>query len=96
MRRRVREEAGWNVVELRTGHDPMVSEPEELTAILLAVEVCSETVGVLCQRATRGRGGSPATLQALRVRDCCRIAIPVQVEVRGSRRDDKRIAACVG
>lgn len=35
MRQRVRSESGWNVVEMRTGHDPMVSRPEELAKILL-------------------------------------------------------------
>jgi pimeloyl-ACP methyl ester carboxylesterase len=36
-RRQVREQPGWEVVELATGHDPMVSAPEELARILLAV-----------------------------------------------------------
>lgn len=35
MRQRVRSEPGWNVVEMATGHDPMVSEPEALAAVLL-------------------------------------------------------------
>lgn len=35
MRQRVRSEPGWKVVEMRTGHDPMVSRPEELAKILL-------------------------------------------------------------
>ena len=35
MRQRVRSEPGWNVVELATGHDPMVSAPAALTDILL-------------------------------------------------------------
>lgn len=34
-RRRVREAPGWQVVELPTGHDPMVSAPEALLAALL-------------------------------------------------------------
>lgn len=34
-RRRVRSEPGWDVVEIATGHDPMVSAPAELAAILL-------------------------------------------------------------
>lgn len=34
-RRRVRSEPGWEVVEMKTGHDPMVSRPEELAEILL-------------------------------------------------------------
>ncbi len=36
MRRRVRSEPGWRVVEMATGHDPMVSHPAELTAVLVA------------------------------------------------------------
>lgn len=36
MRRRVRTMPGWRVVELATGHDPMVSEPEKLTEVLLS------------------------------------------------------------
>ncbi len=39
MRQRVRAEPGWRVVELATGHDAMVSAPNELTAALLA---CAE------------------------------------------------------
>ena len=35
-RRRVREQPGWNVVELATGHCPMVSDPQGLVAHLLA------------------------------------------------------------
>ncbi len=35
MRRQVREEPGWRVVELETGHDAMVIAPEALTALLL-------------------------------------------------------------
>jgi pimeloyl-ACP methyl ester carboxylesterase len=34
-RRRVREEPGWNVMTLATGHDPMVSEPRALAQVLL-------------------------------------------------------------
>lgn len=37
MRRRVRAAPGWRVVEIATGHDPMVSAPDELLAALLAV-----------------------------------------------------------
>lgn len=37
MRRRVRAAPGWQVVEIATGHDPMVSAPDELLAALLAV-----------------------------------------------------------
>jgi len=36
-RRRVREEAGWRVVTLATGHDAMISTPEELLAVLESV-----------------------------------------------------------
>ena len=36
-RARVREQPGWEVVELATGHDPMVSAPAELAEVLLAV-----------------------------------------------------------
>ncbi|WNV77199.1 alpha/beta hydrolase [Geodermatophilus sp. DSM 44513] len=35
-RRLVRSQPGWEVVELVTGHDPMVSAPAELAAVLLA------------------------------------------------------------
>ena len=37
-RKRVRAEPGWAVVELPTGHDPMVSMPGELAKILLDVQ----------------------------------------------------------
>jgi hypothetical protein len=36
MRERVRREPGWRVVELPTGHDPMVSAPDELARVLLS------------------------------------------------------------
>jgi hypothetical protein len=36
MRRRVRSEPGWNLVEIATGHDVMVTEPARLTEVLLA------------------------------------------------------------
>ena len=36
MRTRVREQPGWRVVEIATGHCPMVSTPAELTVHLLA------------------------------------------------------------
>jgi pimeloyl-ACP methyl ester carboxylesterase len=36
MRERVRREPGWRVVELATGHDPMVSAPDELARVLLS------------------------------------------------------------
>jgi pimeloyl-ACP methyl ester carboxylesterase len=35
MRKRVRTDPGWKVVGMRTGHDPMVSQPEELARLLL-------------------------------------------------------------
>lgn len=35
MRERVRREPGWQVVELATGHDPMISAPKALVALLL-------------------------------------------------------------
>ena len=35
MRDRVRREPGWQVIELATGHDPMISAPEALVALLL-------------------------------------------------------------
>jgi pimeloyl-ACP methyl ester carboxylesterase len=38
MRQRVRTEAGWQVVELPTGHHPMVSAPRELVEILIGME----------------------------------------------------------
>lgn len=34
MRQRVRSEPGWRVLEMRTGHDPMVSEPRGLARYL--------------------------------------------------------------
>lgn len=37
MRERVRAEPGWNVVEIETGHDPMISAPDKLLAALLAL-----------------------------------------------------------
>jgi hypothetical protein len=37
MRQRVRAEPGWEVLELATGHDPMVSEPRRLTDMLIAI-----------------------------------------------------------
>ena len=36
MRRRVRSESGWRVIEMATGHDAMISAPEGLAALLLA------------------------------------------------------------
>ncbi|MDP9430961.1 MAG: alpha/beta hydrolase [Actinomycetota bacterium] len=36
-RRLVRSQPGWEVVELATGHDPMVSAPDVLAAVLLEV-----------------------------------------------------------
>jgi len=37
MRERVRQQPGWQVHEIATGHDPMISAPEELLRLLLAV-----------------------------------------------------------
>ncbi len=37
MRQRVRAEPGWSVTEIATGHDPMVSAPQALVEILLAI-----------------------------------------------------------
>lgn len=37
MRQRVRQEPGWDVVELSTGHDPMVSAPGALAEVLISV-----------------------------------------------------------
>ncbi len=37
MRQRVRSEPGWRVHELRTGHDPMVSQPQALAGLLLDI-----------------------------------------------------------
>lgn len=34
-RRRVREAPGWRIVEIATGHDPMISAPDELVKALL-------------------------------------------------------------
>lgn len=36
-RQRVRSEPGWNLIEMATGHDPMVSEPDELAGHLIAI-----------------------------------------------------------
>lgn len=36
-RKRVRSEPGWTVHELATGHDPMISAPQELADLLLSV-----------------------------------------------------------
>lgn len=36
-RQRVRAEPGWNVIEIATGHDAMISAPEPLLAALLAL-----------------------------------------------------------
>lgn len=37
-RQRVRKEAGWRVLEMATGHDPMVSEPQALAELLLGIQ----------------------------------------------------------
>ena len=34
---RVRREPGWHVIEMATGHDPMVSDPQGLSRHLLTV-----------------------------------------------------------
>jgi hypothetical protein len=36
-RRRVRAEPGWTVHEIATGHDPMVSAPQDLLRVLLQI-----------------------------------------------------------
>jgi len=36
-RERVRREPGWRLIEMATGHDPMVSDPQGLAAHLLAI-----------------------------------------------------------
>jgi len=41
-RKRVRSEAGWRVVTLATGHDAMISAPDELLAILHSVATSSD------------------------------------------------------
>jgi len=38
-RQRVRSESGWQVLEMATGHDPMVSQPKELAELLLSLRV---------------------------------------------------------
>lgn len=40
-RQRVRSEPGWQVMEMATGHDPMVSQPAELAKLLLALSATS-------------------------------------------------------
>ncbi len=35
---RVRSEPGWNVLEMGTGHDPMVREPQALAQLLLGIQ----------------------------------------------------------
>jgi pimeloyl-ACP methyl ester carboxylesterase len=40
MRKRVRESPGWNVVEIPTGHDAMISAPQALLSALLEVTEC--------------------------------------------------------
>lgn len=40
-RQRVRSEPGWQVVEMATGHDPMVSEPRALADHLLSIQRAS-------------------------------------------------------
>ncbi len=36
MRQRVREQPGWQIKSLATGHDPMISMPQELAEILVS------------------------------------------------------------
>jgi pimeloyl-ACP methyl ester carboxylesterase len=36
-RQRAREQPGWQILDIATGHDPMISAPQELLAHLLAV-----------------------------------------------------------
>ncbi len=60
-RRLVRSQPGWELVELATGHDPMVSAPDELVAVLL--EVAGRQAGrwPCCrQGAARSAHGGPA------------------------------------
>lgn len=40
-RQRVRSEPGWQVLEMATGHDPMVSEPKALADLLLNIHQAS-------------------------------------------------------
>jgi hypothetical protein len=40
-RARVRAEPGWQVLEMATGHDPMVSEPKALAGLLLGIHRAS-------------------------------------------------------
>ena len=40
-RKRVRSEPGWQVLELATGHDPMISEPRALADMLLGIQRAS-------------------------------------------------------
>jgi hypothetical protein len=37
MRERVRQQAGWQIQEIATGHDVMVSAPRELLGLLLSM-----------------------------------------------------------
>ena len=37
MRQRVRQEPGWRVLEMATGHDPMISQPEAFSDMLIAL-----------------------------------------------------------
>lgn len=39
---KVRKEPGWTVLEMNTGHDPMVSEPKALVQLLLGVQAGTE------------------------------------------------------
>jgi pimeloyl-ACP methyl ester carboxylesterase len=48
MRQRVRQEPGWDVLEMATGHDPMISEPDLLSDLLIGV----------AERVTKGECGA--------------------------------------
>lgn len=43
MRERVRRESGWQVAEIPTGHDPMISAPAELLELLLGMAESQES-----------------------------------------------------
>jgi hypothetical protein len=43
-RKRVRSEPGWSVATLATGHDAMISAPEELLAVLASVAASTDCI----------------------------------------------------